>query len=176
MVITEVKTDEQLTSLDFWVRVQGRWRLAGRQSVRSHGTAPDAEKAPSVPPPPDIGLEADRNAILREVELSNEAAIAHDPVRWRTLVTNDYISIDPDGKTRGADELAQDVKEGALTVLPPQEVSVRIYGNSAIVTSKTRPEVEHPHRGLERVTRVYQKVDGKWLRAAGIVTTVSDEP
>ena len=173
VLMSEKENGSESISLDFWVHEQGGWTLAGRQSVMVHGKPNEVDKTPSGPAPPSAGAKAERDALLRDLEVANDAITRRDRAAWRALVTDDYISINPEGEMRDAEQLAKDVEQGHLRVLPPlDEISVRVYQDSAIVTSKSRPAGEHPEVAPDRVTRVYAKQKGRWLRAAAMVTHV----
>ena len=91
-------------------------------------------------------------------------------------MTSDFFTIAPDGTILPLDELSREVSDGHLLPLAMGEhPSVRVYGNSAIhhdhynIAHETFPKITHA-----RATIICQKQREMWLRAAEIVSSVSD--
>jgi ketosteroid isomerase-like protein len=103
------------------------------------------------------GLEAD----WRQAQLTNNVSIVE------RLLADDYLGISSNGTLETkADELARR-RSGSLSIthLELSDVKVRIYGDTAVVTSKADLVGKSGDRdisGRYRYTRVYSNRDGEW--------------
>jgi ketosteroid isomerase-like protein len=103
------------------------------------------------------GLEAD----WRQAQLSNNVNMVD------RLLADDYLGISSNGTLETkADELARR-RSGSLhiTHLDLSDIKVRIYGDTAVVTSKADLVGKSGDRDISgrfRYTRVYSNRDGQW--------------
>lgn len=95
-------------------------------------------------------------------------AVIHNNVRvMNRLLADDYLGISANGTVETkAEEVAQS-KAGTLRIksLKLSDIKVRIYGNTAVVTSSaelTGVNGQSDISGNYRYTRVYNKRYGKW--------------
>jgi ketosteroid isomerase-like protein len=103
------------------------------------------------------GLEAD----WRQAQLTNNVSVVD------RLLADDYLGISSNGTLETkADELARR-RSGALRIthLDLSDIKVRIYGDTAVVTSKADLVGRSGDRDISgrfRYTRVYSNRDGQW--------------
>ena len=103
------------------------------------------------------GLESD----WRQAQLTNNLSLVD------RLLADDYLGISANGTLETkADELSRR-RNGALkiTQLELSDIKVRIYGDTAVVTSKADLVGKNGDRdisGRYRYTRVYSNRDGQW--------------
>jgi ketosteroid isomerase-like protein len=96
-----------------------------------------------------------------------KAVVQNDVATVNRLLADDYLGINPDGTLETkADALAQQ-RSGTLkiTSIDPENVKVRVYGDTAVVTSKVQVEGRNGDRdvsGLYHYTRVYSRRSGEW--------------
>jgi ketosteroid isomerase-like protein len=142
-----------------------RWLIptVGRLSLLLVLAFGSAERALAVFPHHDSphkeieGLEAD----WREAQLTNNVSVVD------RLLADDYLGISSNGTLETkADELARR-KSGALRIthLDLSDIKVRIYGDTAVVTSKAELVGTSGDRDISghfRYTRVYSNRDGQW--------------
>jgi ketosteroid isomerase-like protein len=115
------------------------------------------------------GLELD----WRQAQLSNNVTEVD------RLLADDYLGISANGTLETkADELTRR-KSGSLhiTQLDLSDIKVRIYGDTAVVTSKADLVGKNGDRdisGRYRYTRVYSNKDGQWRIVSFEASRVSD--
>ena len=116
------------------------------------------------------GLESD----WRSAQLNNDVTAVD------RLLADDYLGINANGTLETkADELARR-RSGSLhiTQLELSDIKVRIYGDTAVVTSKADLVGKSGDRdisGRYRYTRVYSNRDGQWRIVSFEASRVSDE-
>ena len=81
--------------------------------------------------------------------------------------SDDYVLIDATGHVSGKTEMVEGFKSGSskLTSNEPSDMTVRVYGNSAVVTgtSKVKGKIRGREvNGTMRFTRVWVKKAGDW--------------
>jgi ketosteroid isomerase-like protein len=96
-----------------------------------------------------------------------EAIVKNDPEAIAQFVADDWIIIDPDGGIVDMARFFDVIKSGALMheVMDSEDLRVRIYGDSAVVTGLTRTKgkfMGHDFSTQERATDVFVKRDGRW--------------
>jgi ketosteroid isomerase-like protein len=96
-----------------------------------------------------------------------EAIIKNDLESIGRLVTDDWIIIDPNGEIVDRARFFEVIKSGALTheTMESQDLRVRVYGDSAVVTAVTRTKGKFMGEAFstqERATDVFVKRDGQW--------------
>jgi ketosteroid isomerase-like protein len=96
-----------------------------------------------------------------------DAVVHHDVRVMDRLLADDYLGISANGTVETkAEELAQS-RAGTLRIqsLNLSDIKVRVYGNTAVVTSRaelTGANGQSDISGNYRYTRVYNKRYGKW--------------
>jgi ketosteroid isomerase-like protein len=95
------------------------------------------------------------------------ALVQNDVTTVSRLLADDYLGINPNGTLETkADALAQQ-RSGTMKIssIEPENQKVRVYGDTAVVTSKVQVEGHDGERdisGLYHYTRVYSRRDGQW--------------
>jgi lysophospholipase L1-like esterase/ketosteroid isomerase-like protein len=120
----------------------------------------------------------DEKAILDTEYAWCQAYLKADPVALADIELDGYTLTDPQGHTvTKADEIAE-LKSGAIRFLElsSHELSVRVYGDTAIVTGRTvlkAIEDNEPHDGIFQFTDTFVRQNGRWRVAAEHVTRVA---
>jgi ketosteroid isomerase-like protein len=105
---------------------------------------------------------------LLKVEKGFVDAIAkNDLEAIERFVTDDWIIINADGGIIEKERFLEVIKSGALTheMMQSDDIRVRVYGNSAIVSALTRSNgkfMEQEFTTHERSTDVFVRHDGRW--------------
>ena len=95
------------------------------------------------------------------------ALVQNDVGTVSNLLADDYLGINPNGTLETkADALAAQ-RSGTVKIssIEPENQKVRVYGDTAVVTSKVQVEGHEGDRdisGLYHYTRVYSRRDGQW--------------
>lgn len=95
------------------------------------------------------------------------ALVQNDVDTVGRLLADDYLGVNPNGTLETkADALAQQ-RSGTYRIssIEPENLKVRVYGDTAVVTSKVQVEGHEGDRdisGLYHYTRVYSRRDGQW--------------
>ena len=112
---------------------------------------------------PDIEIE---QAVRRLNDEWVQAFLKRDPVSLDRIMASDFVFIYPlDGD--GKDRFIDDVRSGDLIVesLDRDNVDVRIYGDTAVVTSIDDAKWRykgHQILGYYRVVNIYSRRQGEW--------------
>ena len=118
-------------------------------------------------PKPDHGEKDVRKTISALEDEWHTAALSNDVAAVDRLLAEDYVGIGPDGTIASkADELAAR-RSGLrkLTQLDVVERKIRVYGTTAVVTSRAVVSGMYdsmPLHGEFRYTRVYNLSRGQW--------------
>ena len=117
-------------------------------------------------------LERDQRMTAEEELLKvengfTEAIVKNDPEAIGRLVADDWIIIDPDGGIVERTRFFEVIKSGALAhdMMESEDLRVRVYGDSAVVTAVTRTKGKFMGQEFstqERATDVFVKRDGQW--------------
>jgi ketosteroid isomerase-like protein len=96
-----------------------------------------------------------------------EAIVKNDLEGIGRLVADDWIIIEPDGGIVDRARFFEVIKSGALTheMMESQDLRVRVYGDSAVVTAVTRTKGKFMRQEFstqERVTDVFVRRDERW--------------
>jgi len=96
-----------------------------------------------------------------------EAIVKNDPEAIGRLVADDWIIIDPDGGIVERTRFFEVIKSGALAhdMMESEDLRVRVYGDSAVVTAVTRTKGKFMGQEFstqERATDVFVKRDRRW--------------
>jgi ketosteroid isomerase-like protein len=125
-----------------------------------------------VTPSPAYALpHRENHAIHKEIENLEEewrqAVISNDVTRMDHLLADDYIGISANGTVETKTQALAQRKAGTVTIkkLDLDDMKVRIYGDTAVVTSKAQLEGTNGQSdigGRYRYTRVYNRRFGQW--------------
>ncbi len=96
-----------------------------------------------------------------------QAIVKNDAEAIGRFLADDWIIIDPDGDVIGKSRFLEVIKSGALTheVMESNDVRVRIYGNTAVLTALTTTKGKYSGQDFttqERATDVFVKQNGRW--------------
>jgi len=118
---------------------------------------------------------------IEALEMQWRDAVLHHNVRvMDRLLADDYLGISANGTVETkAEELAQS-RAGTLRIqsLNLSDIKVRVYGNTAVVTSRaelTGANGQSDISGNYRYTRVYNKRYGKWKIISFEASRIHDE-
>jgi ketosteroid isomerase-like protein len=109
---------------------------------------------------------------LEKLERDLVAAIGRgDLAAYDRIVADDYVAFEASGKTTPKAEIMASYRSGArkYTDLAIFDVEGRVFGDTAVVTAKTkglRKEGERNVPNRVRYIRVYAKRNGEWRAAA----------
>ena len=96
-----------------------------------------------------------------------EAIVRNDPEAIERFVTDDWIIINADGGIIDKARFLGVIKSGTLThdVMESDDVRVRVYGDSAVVSALTRSKGKFMGQEFtteERATDLFVKLNGQW--------------
>ena len=111
-------------------------------------------------------MKAEEELLKLEKEFA-EAIAKNESEAIERFVADDWIIIDPDGGVVDRARFLEAIKSGALMheVMESDDVRVRVYGDSAVVTALTRTKGRFMGQDFstqERATDVFVKLDGRW--------------
>ena len=115
-------------------------------------------------------LHHDKNdrKIVEAMEMEwRQAQVANDVSTMNKLLADDYIGISANGTIQTKTELLAQHRSGTLRIvqLNITDMKVRVYGDTAVVTSRAELEGsngESDISGKYRYTRVYNRRFGEW--------------
>lgn len=132
---------------------------------------------------PQDAMRADANspdeAEVKRVELDMAQTIIHaDWDQYSAHLMDDYVLSDRNGVMQNKAAMMAALREGNEKVLDlaPEELNIRVYGDTAIVTGHFTMVQRRNGRVdtfLSRQTDVFLKRGGKWLLAASQATSVA---
>jgi Domain of unknown function (DUF4440) len=105
---------------------------------------------------------------LKELERqAREASLSNNSEFFDKLIANDFLGIDPKGEITDKPQTLERRRLGKMIFhsITADDIRVRIYGNTAIVTGHTEVRGRHEGRdvaGDYRYTRVYLRKAGSW--------------
>ena len=110
--------------------------------------------------------EAEEGLLKVEKEFA-QAIVSNNLEGIGRLVADDWIIIDSDGGIVDRTRFFEVIKSGALThdMMESEDLRVRVYGDSAVVTGLTRTKGKFMGQGFstqERATDVFVKRDDRW--------------
>ena len=96
-----------------------------------------------------------------------DSIVKNDPEAIGRFVTDDWIIINADGGIIDKERFLEVIKSGALTheLMQSEDMRVRVYGDSAVVTSLARSKGKFMGQEFtthERSTDVFVRRDGQW--------------
>jgi len=109
---------------------------------------------------------------IKKLEAERAAAVVKgDVAAIASQTSEDYTLINANGQLSGKAQTMEAIKSGniKLTANDLSDLSVRVYGNTAVVTGKANAKGVVGGRELKgpvMFTRVYVKKDGKWQSVA----------
>ncbi len=118
-----------------------------------------------------LAPDAKRGAVHRDIEQLEQqwrdAILSKDPSAEAALLADSYVGIGPDGTIASKSEELQARANGQehLEKYEVEERKIRIYGSTAVVTSKVRIQGMYsgqPILGEYRYTRVWSLSHGQW--------------
>ncbi len=113
---------------------------------------------------------------VEDVERQWFAALQrHDTATLDRILADDYVFIGPNGQT-STKAAIQDLNRPEYRRLDLDEVRVRVYGESAVLTARIAihgPTVPSDVAGTYRHTRVYVRQRGQWRAVSGHSTKIS---
>ncbi len=97
----------------------------------------------------------------------SRAIVANDAEAIGRFLADEWIIVDPDGAIIDKMRFLEVIKSGALTheLMESDNASVRVYGNTAIITALTTAKGKfggQPFTTHERSTDVFVKQQGRW--------------
>ncbi len=137
--------------------------------VLRSGLATLAAAAAVVAGPVALAQTADAvgEQVLQRDEEMAEAVVAGDLKRLDDIYADDYVYVGSDGKQVTRSERLEAFRSGSLRYLSTKHtwVSVRVYGDAAIVQGQTRSRVVASGREIDgdfRYVGVWVQRGGKW--------------
>jgi ketosteroid isomerase-like protein len=130
-------------------------------SSLAFGQAAPATKATGKPSKTEL-------EIIRLGQDWDNAIIRRDVVALQRLMAEDYVGIDESGKATTREQELTSARAGEfvlISVVQNEPAKVRVYGNTAVVTSLETVEQQfrgHPAGGQYRSTIVWVKRKGHW--------------
>ena len=118
---------------------------------------------------------------LEKLERELVAAIGRgDLTTYERIVADDYVAFPATGEEATKAEILASYRSGArrYTDLTIFDVKARVFGNTAIVTARTkgfRREADRDVPNRVRYIRVYAKRNGRWRAVAQMAAPVSDD-
>src|SRR5437867_1089765 len=109
---------------------------------------------------------------IKKMEMDRAAAVVRaDVAAIEAQTSDDYTLINVNGQLSGKTETMNAIRSGdiKLTANDLSDLSVRVYGNTAVVTGKSSPKGTIGGRELKgpvMFTRVYVKKAGRWQSVA----------
>jgi ketosteroid isomerase-like protein len=142
--------------------------------------AVDLRQQNSPPAQPTSPGSRDQGAIREILELerqSKDAAVHRDPEFSQRTLADDYVAITPLGQVITKGDTVAARKSGQLRYdsIEINDVVVRVYGNTAIVTARANvkgTDLGEEFNGAYRFTRVWVRRNGRW-QAASYQATVT---
>jgi len=116
----------------------------------------------------DVGAK-----ILAMERIWSQAYVSKDPKALERILDDAFVNVDSDGKMQTKADLLAEVKTSTAMQFLTESMTVRLHGNTAIVTGVFLIKgVEHgkPYAQRERFVDFYK--GGQWVSIAGLVTRV----
>jgi ketosteroid isomerase-like protein len=97
----------------------------------------------------------------------DQAMISNDPAAIGSFMADDWTIIGSDGGQSDKARFLGLIRSGTLThnVMTTEDLNIRLYGNTAVVTSRgvsAGTYQGYPFREVERVSCVFVKQEGNW--------------
>jgi len=113
------------------------------------------------------GEHAMQEELLRLEREFAQAVVSNDATAVGRLLADDWIIVDPDGRIIDKSRFLEVIKSGALShqKMESDDVRVRIYENTAIVTALTMIKgkfMGQDFTSVERATDIFVKQNDRW--------------
>jgi ketosteroid isomerase-like protein len=113
------------------------------------------------------GEHAMQEELLRLEREFAQAVVSNDATAVGRLLADDWIIVDPDGRIIDKSRFLEVIKSGALShqKMESDDVRVRIYENTAIVTALTMSKgkfMGQDFTSVERATDIFVKQNDRW--------------
>jgi len=122
------------------------------------------------------GTTRDQKSLVEQVirKLDNEriqAQIHADAAALERIYADDFIGVGPSGTVRTKPQVLSDFTSGDLKfqVITTEDVQVRVYGNAAVETGRSKMNGQDKGNAVPhdtRFTRVWIKQQGRWRLVA----------
>lgn len=131
---------------------------------------------------PTLAADAVKDKMTEEVlklaKQFEQAVVANDADAVERFLTDDWTIVDPDGKLIDKARFLSVIRSGDLTheSMDSEDVSVRLYGDTAIVTARTTTKGKYKEQAFttkERASDVFVKRDGRWRCAFSQLTRLA---
>lgn len=147
------------------------WSLVSVTVLAQTGAAQPMPQAAEVPA---------KQLIEHEQKLM-QAIVADDADAIAACITDDWCLIGPDGSILDRKTFLDLIRSGDVThdTMQGNDWRVRVHGETAVVTAKTRSRWHLKNRTFntyERSTSVYTKVDGEWKCLLTQLTALKERP
>jgi uncharacterized protein (TIGR02246 family) len=145
-------------------------------SACSAGAQPDrAACSPANAPSKETSMNQDMTDIRRAETTWADSLKSGDPQRLATIIAPTFTFIGPDGQVENRQAYLAGYKQlpelgVKVNSIDMDEVDVRIFGDTAIVTGRVVAKLtmkDQPLTENVRFTRVYQRQSGTWLMVSG---------
>ena len=119
-------------------------------------------------------------AVVRQLESIEEQLAStwknHDCAGWGALVADDWSVIHIDAQVITRDQALEMCRTGPAVTSSVDQLAVRSYGDTAIVTGRTKATIEgaEPETVTLRFTDVFVRRDGRWIVVASHATRVTE--
>jgi ketosteroid isomerase-like protein len=131
---------------------------------------------------PLFALAQEAGRQVEQLERDLIAAIGRgDLTTYDRIVADDYVAFEASGKTSPKAEILASYRSGArkYTDLTIFDVEGRVFGDTAVVTAKTkgfRREGDKDVPNRVRYIRVYAKRSGQWRAVAQMAAPIPEKP
>jgi uncharacterized protein (TIGR02246 family) len=119
-------------------------------------------------------------AVTRQLEAIEEQLAStwknHDCAGWGALLADDWSVTHIDAQVIGKEQALEMCRSGPPVTSTVDQLAVRSYGATAIVTGRTRATVSgpEPQTVTLRFTDVFVQREGRWLVVASHATRVAE--
>jgi hypothetical protein len=133
-----------------------------------------------LPAQSELGSSRSQTQEIGDLEQRRAAAVVHRDVAWLdTMTVADSVRILPTGALETKSELLSELKSGDLRYdsINVDDVSVRVYGNTAVVTGRSEFRGQRkgtPFSGRCRFSRVWLKSSSGWQEILFQLTAIRE--
>lgn len=123
----------------------------------------------------EMRLESTDQTVLERLNQQYVDAFMNADVEWyREHLADDFVVIESDGAVLNKQEFLTNTAKGPdVADYRLQNVSVRIYGNVALIQATGHWTGKDGSKGLSRYIDVYVKVNGEWKTVSAQITRAS---
>ena len=100
----------------------------------------------------------------------------HDCAGWGALLADDWSVTHIDAQVITKDQALDICRTGPALTSAVDQLAIRLYGDTAIVTGRTKATVsgEAPQTVTLRFTDAFVRRDGRWVAVASHATRITD--